>query len=152
MELSMERKLELAQNRNTEGRILVDLALDDNSVVRFYVAKNHSTPAEGLWFLANERDIVEIPLNVARRFKARYNGVFWKLLDHPHYAVRMELAKNPYIPTAVMWELAKDPEWVVRREVAIQANGRHTRILNFLANDECEFVRQAVRENMHFPH
>jgi len=150
MELSRAEKLELAQKHDTKGDTLVELAMDDDNVVRFLTAKNFSTPAEGLLVLAGEREIVEIPIAVARHFKARFKGVFWKLVDHPHYAVRMELAGNPYVSISIMWKLAKDPEWLVRREVAVHATQRHVKILKFLARDECEFVRKAAMRNIHF--
>lgn len=76
-----------------------------------------------------------------------------QLAKHPDESVRRVLVDNQNLPASIRLELARDPSLSVRCELARKHPHRQTpaQVLELLANDESEQVREYVAENSDTP-
>ncbi|WP_017721968.1 hypothetical protein [Kamptonema formosum] len=76
-----------------------------------------------------------------------------QLAKHPDESVRRVLVDNPNLPASIRLELARDPSVSVRCKLARKDSHRQTpaQVLELLANDESEQVREYVAENSDTP-
>ena len=114
-------KLNLLEN-NASPEMIEELAEDEDSYVRYEVAKNPNTPID----------------------------ILTKLAEDENSDVRWGAIRNPNTPADILRELAEDKEWYVRYEVTRNPNTT-VDILAKLAEDEDWSVRQAVADNSRTP-
>ena len=96
-ELTLEQKIELAQNPNTPQETLVKLATDNEDSIRWGVAENHNTPPEVLIKLASDK----------------YSGLRWWV------------AQNPNTPPKTLKVLASDEDFDVRESAKKNLEKNH---------------------------
>ncbi len=133
---------------STNPRELIELAGDEDSEVRFFVAVNHYTPIEVLQALAVDPEaqvrsgvamaLVYQPLG-AQNEQRVLAGLAAALAADPQALVRMKLAENVDLPPEVFDNLAVDPDHLVRLRVSQNPNVPQS-ALSTLAQDSVEAI------------
>jgi hypothetical protein len=151
--LHAEKEVDQEQKRRAENSANPDelalLSRDEDSGVRFYVATNRYTPMHILAKLALD-PAVHVRSGVAmglghsnRRDQAMVRALSGDLVQDPQVLVRLVLAQNPMLSSAIYDSLAKDDDFVVRLKVAGN-KGVSPQVLSALADDDNIEVRIAA--------
>lgn len=144
----IDKKQKERARLSTNPRELVELAGDEDSEVRFFVAVNHYTPLEVLQNLAADPE-TQVRSGVAMALAFQPLGPRSDLVIIEEMAralavdsqvlVRMKLAENTDLPPGVFDQLAVDPDHLVRLHLAQNANVSPS-ALSALAQDAEEAV------------
>jgi hypothetical protein len=110
MNLSLNEKLELADDHNTAPEVLRELSGDTSTNIRCLVASNRNTPVDVFTVLVDDNDLV-----------------------------RYHIARNPCAPKEVLSKLAENKDIIVRRVVSSNKNTSLDSLMR-LANDSDIFV------------
>ncbi|MEG3895206.1 MULTISPECIES: hypothetical protein [unclassified Microcoleus] len=91
-------------------------------------------------------------MKIARDRRTPVN-ILEQLARDPDESVRQVVVNNPNLPLSIHLELTHDPSDRVRRALATKSSGRSTpvEILEQLANDKSDWVRELVAENPETP-
>lgn len=155
----IDKKQKERARLSTNPRELIELAGDEDSEVRFFVAVNRYTPVEVLQALAADPEtqvrsgvamaLVDQPLGT-RSEQGMVEGMARTLAADPNALVRMKLAENADLPAAVFDELARDPDHLVRLRVAQNPNATQS-ALSTLAQDSVEAILITVLGHRNTP-
>lgn len=144
---------------STSPRELTELAGDEDSEVRFFVAVNRNTPLEVVQTLAADpegqvRTGVAIALNqrplgpVADA--ATIEALALNLAADPQVLVRLKLAENRELPPAAYEVMAGDPDQLVRLRIAQNPQSPSTALAQ-LAQDSVEVVLEKAFAHRNMP-
>ncbi|MCC7261537.1 MAG: hypothetical protein IT369_03340 [Candidatus Latescibacteria bacterium] len=144
---------------STSPRELTELASDEDSEVRFFVAVNRNTPIEVVQVLATDpeaqvRSGVAIALNYEplgpRSEEGIIEGLALSLTSDPQVLVRLKLAENRELPGAAYEALAGDPDLLVRLRIAQNPQSSSTALAH-LAQDSVEAVLVSALGHRNMP-
>lgn len=161
--LEREQQIDKVQKErarlSTNSRELIELAGDEDSEVRFFVAVNRNTPLVVLETLAADPEtqvrsgvamaLLYQPLG-ARSEQGIVEGLARTLAADSQALVRMKLAENADLPPAVFDNLASDPDHLVRVRVAQNLNAPPS-ALSVLAQDSVETILVTALEHRNMP-
>lgn len=147
-----EQKIDKIQKEraqlSTNPRELLELSTDEDNEVRFFVAVNSYTPVEVLQTLAADPEtqvrsgvamaLIHQPLG-ARSEQSIIEGLAQALARDPQVLVRLKLAENLELPSAIYEALASDADHLVRLRVAQNPHTSQT-ALGALAQDSVETI------------
>jgi len=140
-------RLLVAENPNIPEDVLWDLAADENKGVKTSIAGNPSTPIDVLLELSEDADMD------VRKYVARVsaNADDWDWTDKDkNLRARVEVAANPNTPEDTLANLAQDTDIRVRGNVAANPN-TPVDVLRDLAKDNEESIRGIVGSNSNTP-
>lgn len=161
--LRAEQKIDQVQRErarlSSSPRELAELAADEDSGVRFYVAANRHTPLGVLQLLASDPE-PQVRSGVA--MSLAHDPYYWgeeqeliesiafHLARDPQVLVRMKLAENRDLPPAAFDTLAYDPDHLVRLRVAQNVRTPQSALIA-LAQDSAEVVQAAALAHRNMP-
>ena len=140
--------INLLESDNTSPEMIEELAEDEDTGVRYEVAKHPNTPADILTKLAEDANW-KVRYEVAMNPKTPVD-ILKKLADDKDEDVRRAVAKHPNTPADILRKLAKDEDSRVRYGVAINPK-IPVDILRKLAEDKDSFVKFGVAKNPNTP-
>ena len=174
LQVSIDRKHGVANDKATHGRVLERLAIDDDADVRWRVARNSATPVEVLESIATDNSMHvrssvvwntntqgallvrlatdeqdDVRRAVALNTKTPV-AVLERMATDDVVEIRGAVARNASIPVALLERLATDEIWAVRSDVATNANTPAS-LLERLATDDDDVVRRRVAQNVVTP-